>query len=112
MSTITVYGYSDDLVEVEGAITEEFDCVGREGWLLFSDGTQLEVSYDGFWNIRRRFEGTSAYERIAATDRDTDYSDRVTLSPTEDAPFQWVAFVPGPIRIAYGTAARRAEAKA
>jgi hypothetical protein len=45
MSTITIYGASDDLVEVEGAIREEYD-LGGEGTrlrLTAPDGDSLDV---------------------------------------------------------------------
>jgi hypothetical protein len=79
---VTVYGASDDLIEVEGDISEEFTPGEDESaYFAFSDGTVLFVEYaaDGFWRIHRRANGTAAYEKHEGTDPDDDYSDRVTL---------------------------------
>ncbi|MBT8161040.1 MULTISPECIES: hypothetical protein [Arthrobacter] len=56
MSTepIIIYGASDDLIEVEGAISEEFDCSGKwEGVLESPDGWRLGVTakFTGEWEI-------------------------------------------------------------
>ncbi len=55
MSEVIVYGASDDLIEVEGAIREEFTANrdGEANLLAFSDGTLLEVTYTdaGIWRI-------------------------------------------------------------
>lgn len=55
---ITVYGSSDDLIEVEGCIREEFPIArsydGENGNLLaFSNGVVLRIRYeeDGIWRI-------------------------------------------------------------
>lgn len=58
---LKVYGCSDDLIEVEGDITDEFGCYGtdedeRGVLVVLSDGTILEVKYGkadmGVWEIR------------------------------------------------------------
>lgn len=44
MSELTIYGASDDLVELEGAISEEFDAYGPwSGTLTSPDGEQLTI---------------------------------------------------------------------
>ena len=59
---ITIYGSSDDVIVVSGAINEEFTALSRDtgvdpgGLLAFSDGTVLRVTYtdegeDGLWRI-------------------------------------------------------------
>jgi hypothetical protein len=93
MSQVVVYGASDDLIEVEGAISEEFYApqAGEDtgGYLAFSDGTLLSISYtgDGLWKISTfsAGEGTS-FAIESATDIDDNYSDRVTLK----GDFKWV----------------------
>lgn len=83
MQTITIYGTSDDLIEIEGAIREEFSALDAENAkLAFGDGTVLSVKYDddGCWRINRIIEGTAKYEKMEATDPDGDYTDRVTLT--------------------------------
>lgn len=53
-ATTTVEGYSDDLVEIEGAIREEFDSWDTATLLEFDNGVKLRVEYgdDGVWRIR------------------------------------------------------------
>jgi len=84
---VVIYGASDDLIEVEGDLTEEFSYLGGDdegAYLAFSDGTLLTISYgaggSGFWRINRLCAGAANYVKVEATDEDTDYSDRVTLS--------------------------------
>lgn len=77
-----IYGASDDLIELDGEISEEFSHTGEEPALLaFGDGTLLEVAYDkdGIWRIKRLIEGASKMEREeGSVEKDTP--DRVTLS--------------------------------
>lgn len=86
MPEVTIYGASDDLIEVEGAISEEFSAydMGDGMYLAFSDGTVLHVQYgandEGMWRIGLRSRGTATYEHTPATDERDDYSDRVTLT--------------------------------
>lgn len=96
---VVVYGASDDLIEVEGVVTEEFsatdinlgdgEATGRI--LAFSDGTVLEVLYgqgtEAFWRIRRLAIGTAKYELVEADDEETNYSDRATLTGDD---LKWV----------------------
>jgi hypothetical protein len=88
VTSITVYGASDDLIEVEGDLREEFD--GSEGvtYFAFSDGTVLSIEFGGkgMWTIRRLVEGTASYSQHDATDVDDDYSDRATL----DGDIRWL----------------------
>ena len=48
-----VYGWSDDLVELDGAICDEFGTYDRDSRLKFNNGAVLTVSYtdDGIWRI-------------------------------------------------------------
>lgn len=84
--SVTVYGASDDLIEVEGAITEEFgamDCSGEEPrYLAFSDGTVLRVTYSakGCWEIRQVAVGHAVFECVPHDNDATTYSDRATLT--------------------------------
>lgn len=62
---VKVCGASDDLIEVEGALNEEFGASSGEdtsvSFVGFSDGTVLRVAYgengEGFWRITRVVEG-------------------------------------------------------
>jgi hypothetical protein len=84
MNSVTVYGASDDLIEIEGAICDELGCdMGETVKLAFSDGTVLSVTYDadGCWRVTRVAEGEAKMEKVEAEGPDTDnYSDRVTLT--------------------------------
>lgn len=87
--SITVYGASDDLIEVEGQVREEFTAVrdGEPNYLGFSCGVVLSVVYDqdGFWRIRA-LAGAEHVSITPGTDEDTDYSDRALI----DADVSWV----------------------
>jgi hypothetical protein len=53
---VTIYGASDDLIEVEGSIEEEFNVDSdRPHHLAFPEGSVLKVVYDedGIWRITR-----------------------------------------------------------
>lgn len=85
MAETVIYGASDDLIEVEGGLSEEFSAYDADGsprYLAFSDGTVLRITYGerGCWEIRREFEGTAGYHHQPHDNDDTRYSDRVTLS--------------------------------
>lgn len=83
MNETKIYGASDDLIELEGQIREEFNHYGsgddsKAAILAFSDGTLLEVEYDddGIWRIKRLAEGSCEYEHKAGSvEKDTpDYA--------------------------------------
>ena len=86
---ITIYGASDDLIEVEGDIREEFYAIDAEACILgVSDGTALSVEFDrqGIWRIRRLAAGTATYKLTEAAG--SNYSDKVEL----DGQINWVVF--------------------
>lgn len=84
MSTITIYGASDDLIEIEGDLREEFTFQDEDNGdiVTFGDGTALRVTYtnDGFWRIAALFKGSAKVSKVEGTDPDDDYTDRVTLT--------------------------------
>ena len=84
MKTVTVYGASDDLIEIEGDIRDEISPNDEHpAKLAFSDGTVLSVKYDddGCWRVNRVAEGSAKMEKVEAEGPDTDnYTDRVTLT--------------------------------
>lgn len=94
---VTLYGSSDDLIEVEGDIEEEFypftdspACGGETGAVLgFSDGTVLRIVYSraGVWRITPVVEqpGRLSIERAPEDDED-NYTDRATITGT----IKWV----------------------
>lgn len=96
---IKVYGASDDLIEVEGDVSEEFPAL-REfdngsyedgGYLAFSDGTILRVEYaeSGVWRIHPvRVEGATLTITQAPEDDEDNYSDVAVI----DTAIRWVVF--------------------
>ena len=86
---IKVSGHSDDIVCVEGDLTEEFYPTEDEPfYVAISEGTLLRVSYDGMWNIRVLHTGLgTTVHHEPATDEDENYSDVVTL--TSELPAMW-----------------------
>ncbi len=79
-----VYGTSDDLIEIEGAIREEFNPHDDDepSFLAFSDGTVLSIEYtrSGIWAIHRVQAGSAAYSKTDNLGEDSDqYTDTVTL---------------------------------
>jgi hypothetical protein len=99
MAGVTVYGASDDLIEVEGLITEEFNPpYGSDedsvNYLGFSDGTVIAVVYDkdGFWRITPRVVGPrSKFTVDQATNTTPNYSDIATITGNAED-FTWVVF--------------------
>lgn len=84
VATVTVYGASDDLIELDGGIYEEFGYRDdAEGDLVaFSDGTVLRVRHGagGIWRITPVARGSAELSIVQAPeDDDSNYSDRATL---------------------------------
>jgi len=101
MNTIIVYGASDDIIGVDGAIKNEFDVcdIGDDYkyFLGFSDGTMLSVKYDGCWRIARMKAGTSKFSKTEGdpdSEEEVDgypgYSDVVTLTCDHSNDIKWV----------------------
>ncbi|MGH3599142.1 MAG: hypothetical protein ACRDQH_02500 [Pseudonocardiaceae bacterium] len=90
--SVTVYGASDDLIEVEGGIEEEFnvyDTHDPDKLLAFSDGTVLRVRLtdDEVWRIETVQAGSNDLSIVQAPEGDGDnYSDRAVLA----GPIRWV----------------------
>lgn len=88
---VEVYGSSDDLIELEGDIREEWS--NDDGYIVFSDGTLLSVLYEasGFWRIHVLTLGDGTRKsKVEGTDIDDNYSDIVQL--TRNTPFKWAMF--------------------
>lgn len=87
--SIKLYGASDDLIEVEGDIREEFDPnYDDPSVLAFSDGSIIKAVYDkeGVWRFSPLIRGTAAYSIVQ--DKVDGDSDVVTL----DGDITWVLF--------------------
>jgi hypothetical protein len=79
--SVTVYGASDDLIEVEGDIREEFPWNDAlPAYLRFSNGVVLRVHWFTFWHITP-VERADLVEVVQCPEDDEDnYSDRATVS--------------------------------
>lgn len=79
MADVTIYGASDDLIEIEGDLREEFYALSAsEGMsIAFGDGTILDIHYDdhGIWRINRGFAGSAAFEKEEALGDEGDRED-------------------------------------
>lgn len=100
---VTIYGSSDDLIEIDGDIREEFPYVERgigqmAGDLLaFSDGTVLRIEYTdaGVWRLTRVARGTAALVIEQAVEADAkSYSDRATLTGEVSWVVQGISYAP------------------
>jgi hypothetical protein len=89
-STIQVTGHSDDLIEIDGAISEEWAADADGNLLAFSDGTVLQIVYskDGIWRITLVAQGSAQVQIVQcpAVNDDREYTDRATLT----GPISWV----------------------
>ncbi|MFA6159391.1 MAG: BRCT domain-containing protein [Candidatus Paceibacterota bacterium] len=63
--SVTIYGASDDLVEINGDINEELSSIDQPTYLLFNDGSQVKVEYgaDGVWCVNLVEGGKGSIER-------------------------------------------------
>lgn len=80
--TIIISGASDDLIEIDGDFKEEYYYNENGNYLIFSDGSVIEVNYTngGIWRLERIIEGSAEFKRKKAVSADSDeYSDIVTL---------------------------------
>lgn len=90
--TVTVYGSSDDLIEVEGPIREEFygSDDGEPTYLAFSNGVVVSAQYtnEGVWEVRPTVEpeGVKVGVEFAEGPDSDRYSDVLTF----DAEVSWV----------------------
>lgn len=64
-SRIEVTGASDDLIEFEGAIVDEFNSPNRPLYIMLNDGTLIKAFYDdaGIWRISVEKKGKADYSR-------------------------------------------------
>ena len=88
--SITVYGASDDLIEIEGDIREEFNIQNEEegDLLAFSNGVVLRVTYSsgGVWRILPVAGASQVTIKHAPENDDLNYTDYATLNE----PALWV----------------------
>ena len=86
---VVVTGMSDDLIELDGAVSEEFDIGnGGSGLVAFSNGVLLRVAFDddGIWRITPLFGADKVSVAQADADGRTD-------AATVAGPVRWAAHV-------------------
>lgn len=81
---IKVSGYSDDVVEIEGALywpgeNDEIDAYDQDVIIYFRDGTILRMTYDGAWKAVVEKEGTAKYTIEKLVHNDDYYSDLFSI---------------------------------
>lgn len=69
---INVSGYSDDLIEIEGDCEDEIGSFRLDTKIIFDDGTELLMHYDGAWRAKVLRAGSGAYA-ITRLEKDGDY---------------------------------------
>lgn len=94
--TLVVTGGSDDLIEIDGDIREEFNVHMEDDLrfvLGFSEGTLLEVEYDkdGLWRFRCLVSGAAEMSKKEGSP-EADTFDVVTLKMPAETPIRWVMF--------------------
>ena len=92
---IRVYGYSDDLIEIEKEQNgkwlpvEEIDCYNREIRIDFQDGTAILCGYPkktgAIWYIKILQTGTAEHSRTVCDNEDDEiYSDIFVIELLDD----------------------------
>lgn len=94
MGKLTITGASDDLIEIDGDIREEFNVYlndDQESYLSISDGTLLRVIYDedGIWRFTPVVAGSAFMSKQDGIVSD-DTMDVITLA--WDSAFRWVTW--------------------
>lgn len=81
---VKVYGYSDDLVIIEGPVPDEIDCYRKEVKITFEDGTTIKIHYPkrniGVWEINILEKGKAPFNLVSCNDENArTYSDVFTI---------------------------------
>lgn len=88
---LTIYGASDDLIEIEGDIRDEFSAydLPDSAIIVCSDGAAFRVRYDddGCWRFTPIGAMRPGWTKTEATGPDADYSDRLECAHS----IAWVA---------------------
>jgi len=82
-----IYGASDDLIEIDGAISDEANHYDATRVILkASDGTQARITYDGEWKIQVEVEGNKYLGLIHSVGDDAKhvFEDAIGCSPYSD----------------------------
>jgi len=81
---VRVYGASDDLIEIDGAISDETYCYNDIKSIEASDGTKGKIWYnnDGVWQISISKIGKDYVGLIAAVSDDNEHTDKEAIGCT------------------------------
>ena len=84
-SSVTIYGYSDDLIEVEGAVRGEFTLPsGDVAFVALSNGVVVRILYSrsGVWriNLVSKPGDVAVLVTSAPEDDDDNYTDRCVVT--------------------------------
>jgi hypothetical protein len=93
--SFSLSGTSDDLIELDGDISDELGAYDVVRKFVLSDGTHGTIEYDGVWRINILEFGTVEVNIIHPTqdeiDNDTNYTDKVTFT----GHIEWIIFDDG-----------------
>lgn len=114
MPDLTLRGFSDDLIDVSGSISEEWDVAvdvfDTMAVVAFSDGTAARVEFDrdGVWRIStlRVGTGTEVKHTSAVVGDEECYSDILELTAGPMVEIEWAVCAPAD-RIAYASGSVR-----
>ena len=70
-----IYGGSDDLIEIEGPINDEYDAIDFKGKIQTSDGTITKLKYDGDWKFEIISKGDKFIKIIESVGEDFEHND-------------------------------------
>ena len=93
MRELIIYGASDDLIEIDGDLREEFNCwlglPDNHAYLAVSDGSLFRVRYDedGIWRFTPILIGSAIVDIKMGVD-DRRHSDTVMMTGDD---LTWVA---------------------
>ena len=76
-----IYGASDDLIEIDGQISDEVDAYSSSDEPIkfkTSNGTKGNITYDGEWKITITEEGSDFVKVIESVGDDNDHTEENT----------------------------------
>ena len=73
---IKIYGASDDLIEIDGAISDEIGCYNATNkTITCADGTKAKITYDGEWKITVKEKGPKFMKIITGNPAEDPHTD-------------------------------------
>ena len=93
-----IYGASDDLIEIEGAINDEADHYDATNLpFTASDGTKAKITYNGDWKFEVTVKGDKFLKLIPSVGDDNEHTEQEALGCTSysdvlvlDEGIEWV----------------------